>query len=249
MSAWSSLQVLLLHLQSKDRWIVLRFEGERDVVCLYTSALCWTCILAGYVFQQTSNASLQWQHWLWRLLTNCHVYNLHLFASFKDDAKASECCEGWLYKQKYNRTSASHCLRVDINVIQTVVRQALNKHVFIPVVQLADIKKTLELVQPTNTPTFWEKTVVKIGIIKIFYDLFANDDSLTYHFCFLWWDLYHTKIFLFCLKWSFFWTQALLQYTEQTGEGTVECVFTCKLGWQLGRRCFCSKHAILHRLK
>lgn len=69
---------------------------------------------------------------------------------------ASEGSEGWLYKQKYNRTSASHCLRVDINVIQTVVRQPLNKHSFIPALQLVDVKKTLELVQPTNMPAFWQ---------------------------------------------------------------------------------------------
>lgn len=107
------------------------------------------------------------------------MLHLHLFAIFKDDAVVSQCREGWLYKQKYSRTSASRSLRVDINVIQTEARQALNKHVFIPAAQQADVKKTLELLQPM--PPSWETLCYKNNIIKTFKDyLLVNDERFMF---------------------------------------------------------------------
>lgn len=70
-----------------------------------------------------------------------------------------------------SRNTASRSLRVDMNVIQTEARQALNKHVFIPAAQQADVKKTLELLQPM--PPSWETLCYKKQHNKDFQGLSA----------------------------------------------------------------------------
>lgn len=87
-----------------------------------------------------NTVSTQWQSFRLLCFNSCKVAHAAcLFTVVKRDAMVSE---GWLYKQKYGRTFANLCLRVDI--IQTQTRQALNKHVSFRAPWQPDEERTLQ---------------------------------------------------------------------------------------------------------